>query len=201
MANISSLSLPQLVDLVDRRFTDVMLNFPKVMRNSGVVINDPLMEKQGLYKRYAERVHMTSFASRRGEGDSTKLMKTQYGYEKDMTVYTRAGQIEITKLMRLAGKDRQIQDKINELTTVVPNGIELDLAHRLTFAWSTSYVDRDGLTVDTTVGDGLALISASHTLTGSATTYSNQVPSNPAFSKTALTAAEKLKIENTYDNL
>jgi tRNA splicing endonuclease len=45
------------------------------------------------------------------------------------------------------------------------------------------------------------LISASHTLTGSSDTYSNQVPQNPQFSKGAYTAAKKIAVENTIDNL
>jgi hypothetical protein len=47
----------------------------------------------------------------------------------------------------------------------------------------------------------LALISTVHTLTGSATTYSNQITGNPQFSKGALENAEKLFVEETYDNL
>jgi hypothetical protein len=45
------------------------------------------------------------------------------------------------------------------------------------------------------------LIYSAHTLTGSATTYSNAITSNPAFSKAALENAEKLFVEETYNNL
>ena len=51
------------------------------------------------------------------------------------------------------------------------------------------------------MGDDLALISAVHTLTGSATTYSNQITGNPQFSKGALETAEQSFVEETFDNL
>ena len=48
----------------------------------------------------------------------------------------------------------------------------------------------DGQTVNTVVGDGLALASASHTLAGSATTFSNICTGNPSFSRGGLEIAE-----------
>ena len=109
--------------------------------------------------------------------------KVQYGYEKDATVTTVAKEISITKLMRIAGKNKEMMDQITTLTDVCPNTIDLDLAHRLTFHTATTYTNRDGQTIDIKVGDGLALASASHTLTGSATTYNNIITGNPQFSK------------------
>lgn len=118
-----------------------------------------------------------------------------------MTVYTVSLEVSITKIMRVAGKNREIQDKVTSLVTVCPNRMDLDLSHRLTYAWSTSYTDKDGDTVDTTTGDGLALINSAHTLTGSATTYSTQITGNPAFSKASLIVAERSFTEETYNNL
>lgn len=103
--------------------------------------------------------------------------------------------------MRIAGKDQDIIDKVTALSVQVPNRIDLDLSHRITFATATTYVNMDGQTVDITVGDGLALASASHTLTGSATTFSTVVTSNPQFSQGALETAEKSFVEGTYNNL
>jgi hypothetical protein len=45
------------------------------------------------------------------------------------------------------------------------------------------------------------LLSAVHKLTGSATTYNNIISGNPQFSKGALENAEKLFVEETYNNL
>ncbi len=200
-ADISLLKFPQMGDLIDRKFQKALMEVPQVLKNSSIVVKEPMGYNQGVFKRFAERVTADTYSSKRAEGADSKVAKVQYGYEKDLQIQTRTKQISITKLMRDAGKNREIKDLVDVLTRTIPSGIELDLSHRLTFAWSTSYADRDGETVSTTVGNGLALISASHTLTGSATTYSNQIPSNPAFSKTALIAAEKLAVENTYDNL
>lgn len=155
-------------------------------------------------RRYAEAIDSTQYAGVRDEGDSANQAEVQYGYEKDLQTYTIALEKSITKHMRDVGKDQEVVRMITDLTEVCPNTIDLDLAHRLTFAWSTSYVRTAGntsTTINTTVGDGLALISAVHTLTGSATTYSNQITGNPQFSKGALETAEKLFVEQTYDNL
>lgn len=200
-AEISLLKLPQLGDLIDRKFEKALLEVPQVFKNSNIVVKEPMSMNTGLYKRFSERITTDTYSSLRPEGADSKVAKVQYGYEKDLFIQSRTKQISITKLMRDAGKNREIKDLISILVNTIPNGIELDLTHRLTFAWSTSYTDRDGQVVDTTVWDGLALISATHTLTGAADTYSNQIPSNPAFSKAALAAAEKLAVENTFNNM
>ena len=95
--------------------------------------------------------------------------------------------------------------RVTDLTNVCPQTIDLDLAHRFGFAWSTSYSrtaqNGSAITMDTTMGDGLSMISAVHTLTGSATTYSTQIVGNPPFSKGALETAETSFVNESYDNL
>ena len=200
MANISSFQLSQLTDIVARTFVDTGKELPMVMKNSGFVNVNSMPMHTGDSKRFAERIDTSMYAGVRDEGEDAQEGVIQYGYEKDATVYTIAQTRSITKLMRDAGKDQQILDKITNLSEICPNTIELDLANRLTFAWSTTYT-YDGNSRSITVGDGLALISASHTLTGSATTYSNQITSNPAFSKGSLETAEKSFVDQSYDNL
>lgn len=78
---------------------------------------------------------------------------------------------------------------------------EIDLANRFTYAWDTSYIDNSGKTIDVTMGDGLAKISTVHTVTGSASTFSNQIGANPAFSKGAMVAGQKILQRGTIDNL
>lgn len=197
---ISSYDLGQMTDLVERSFTDGLKTLPMVMKNSGVVILDSIPMNSGDSKRFAERITTDQYASVREEGAVADAGAVQYGYEKDAQVYTIAKTISITKRMRVAGKDRAILDEITNLSEVCPNTQELDLSHRLTFAWSTSYTYK-GTSRDLTTGDGLALISTAHTLTGSATTYSNQITGNPAFSKGALETAEKSFVEGSFDNL
>ncbi len=197
---ISSYDLGQMTDLVKRSFTDGIETLPMVMKNSGVVITEAMPMNSGDSKRFAERITTDQYASVRDEGAVADAGAVQYGYEKDAQVYTIAKTISITKRMRVAGKDRAILDEITNLSEVCPNTQELDLSHRLTFAWSTSYTYK-GTTRDLTTGDSVALISTAHTLTGSATTYSNQVTGNPAFSKGSLETAEKSFVEGSFDNL
>lgn len=201
MPNISSYSFPQMTDLVTRSFQDGLETLPQSMRASGLVVEEVMPMHTGEFKRYAERIQRNQYASVRDEGDVSKKGKVQYGYEKDMQVYTVSLEISITKRMRTAGKDQEILDQITSLAEVCPNTIDLDLSHRLTFAFASSYVSRDGITIDCTVGDGNSLIYNAHTLTGSATTYSNAIASNPAFSKAALENAENLFVTGTFNNL
>ena len=197
---VSSYSLPQMTDLVERSFQDGLQTLPMVMKNSGVVILDTMPKNSGDSKLFAERVTTDQYASVRDEGAVAEAGAVQYGYEKVAQVYTIAKTIGITKRMRVAGKDRAILDEITNLSEICPNTQELDLSHRLTFAWSTSYTYK-GTSRDLTTGDTRALIATNHTLTGSATTYSNQVTGNPAFSKGALEIAEKSFVEGSFDNL
>jgi hypothetical protein len=77
----------------------------------------------------------------------------------------------------------------------------LALSHRLGFGWSTTYTNSRGYSKDLTCGDTKALFATDHGLTGSASTFSNIVPQNPQFSKGAYTAAKKIAVENTLNNL
>ena len=201
MPNISSYTLPQMTDLVDRSFKKGLETLPQVMRTSGLVVEEAMPEHTGEFKRFAERLQRNQYASVRDEWDNSKMWKVQYGYDKDLQVYTVSLEISITKRMRKAGKNQDIIDQITNLVEVCPATMDLDLTHRLTFAFASSYTSRDGVVVDTTVWDGNPLIYSAHTLTGSATTYSNAMTSNPAFSKAALENAEKLFVEETYNNL
>ena len=201
MPNISSYTFPQMTDLVNRSFQDGLQSLPQVMRNSGLVVEEAMPMHTGEFKRYAERIQRNQYASVRDEGDISKSAKVQYGYEKDMQVYTVSLEVSITKRMRVAGKNQEILDQITSLAEVCPATIDLDLTHRLTFAFASNYVSRDGITIDCTVGDGNPLIYNAHTLTGSSATYSNAIASNPAFSKAALETAENLFATGTLNNL
>ena len=199
--NISTFEFSQLTDLIERSFEKGLEEMDWEIRNSWFVLEETMPTGTGVYKRYAERLNLNRYAGQRDEGAQAIQARVQYGYEKDLAVNDFALQLGVTKMMRLAGKGDQVNDVIDQLSTCVPNRIELDLSHRFTFYSATSYVNADGKTVDVTVGDGLALGSASHTLTGSATTYSTIITSNPVFSESALETAEKSFVENSYNNL
>jgi len=198
---ISSYSQSQLTDLVDRTFLKQLKEMPYEMKNASFVKKDTLPKGAGDTRRYAEFIDSDLYAQERDEGDGSAQSKVQYGYEKDAQIYDVSLSKSITKHMRDTGKDQQMIRMILDLSNVCPNRTELDLAHRLTFAWDTTYTTLDGKSKDISVGDTLALISASHTLTGSATTYSTQIAGNPQFSKGSLEIAEKSFVEESYDNL
>jgi hypothetical protein len=204
MVNISSYTFPQMTDLIKRSFLYMQKTLPQVMRNSSFVVSDVIPHGTGDTRRYAQRIHRTQYAGIRDEGYSSRQAQIQYGYEKDLQVYTISLETSITKHMRDTGKNPEILAAITDLSEVCPNTIDLDFAHRLTFHTATSYTRTAGntsTTVDLTMGDGLALASTVHKLSGSATTYNNIITGNPQFSKGALENAEKLFVEETYDNL
>lgn len=201
MPNINTGTLSQYSDLINRVFEKKKEAYPMVLRDSSLVqkVNKQLGTGDSI--RFAEEIDMDLYAKYRAEGNQSTTALTQYGYEKDATIEYFTKEIEITRKMRDAGKDNVVAKLIDLLTDAPFRKLELDLAHRFTFAWSTSYTDNGGLSVDVSVGDSLALISSVHTLTGSATTYSNQISGNPQFSKWALELAERLFAEETYNNL
>lgn len=194
-------SLPQLVDSVNRDFLPFQKGYDAVMYNQTFVTKDAKPLQSGLSTIYAENVITDQYANQTPEGSPADNFPAQYGYEKAAYINPFKKKISISRLMRDGGKGNQVNTSIRTLIEAPMNRLELDLANRLTYAWSTSYTNKDGFTVDTTCGDGLALISGSHTLTGTATTFSNQITGNPAFSKSALELAEQVAQRNTFDNL
>lgn len=199
--NVSTFELPQLNDLITRDFNDAIKSNPWELRNSNIVIETSMPKQSGAFTRYAEALDLNELASSRPEGWQSRQARVQYWYEKDLEVNYVTLDLGITKKMRLTNKGWELDRVISRFVNRVPNRIEQDLANRFSFFSSTSYVNADGETVDITNGDGLARGSAVKTLTGSATTYSNIVPGNPAFSEWALELAEKLFVEATFNNL
>jgi hypothetical protein len=118
-----------------------------------------------------------------------------------MTVKRHALDIGISYEMRAFNKYPEVVSTLTSLARQVPNRMDLDLAHRLTFGTATTYTDMDGETVSITCGDSLALYSTVHTLRGSSTTYRNRLANNPRLSKGALEGMERLITENTYNQL
>ena len=201
MPSINTWTLSQYSDIVNRVFEKKKELFPMVLKNSPLV--QKVTKQLGTWDsiRFAEEIDMDLYAKYRAEWNQSTTALTQYGYEKDATIEYFTKEIEITKKMRDTGKDNIVRKLIDLLTDAPFRKLELDLAHRFSNAWSTSYTDNGGLSVDVSVWDGLALISSVHTLTGSATTYSNQITANPQFSKGSLELAERLFAEETYNNL
>lgn len=162
-------------------------------------ITDDIGAGQGKSKIYNE-VDTETYADVKLEGANAQASKVGVGYDVTMTARTFAKKIEITLEMRHDNRYAEVGTYLTDLARFCENRMDLDLTHRLTFASSTSYTDRNGYTVSTTVGDGLALLSTVHTLAFSSTTYSNRVTGDPVFSQGAFESAKLLAATNIYSN-
>lgn len=149
-------------------------------------------------KRYDEQ-DMNQYAHDKPQGTDAARLAFGVGYTKSVFAFRFGAQLNISYEMRVA-KRFELSKAIQRFVSSVPSRMELDRQHRLTFSNATSYVNMDGRVVDVTCGDGLALISAVHPLAFTTTTFSNQVPANPALSVTALESGEQLFVTDILDN-
>lgn len=190
-------SFPELTDLVNRNFISVGgLIVPNAMQ---LFIKDTVGMGEGELKLVQE-YDTTTYAAVKAQGSDAKKASFGVGYYITVRAKRIGIESEITWEMRRYNKKQEVMAALTSLPYFCPQRVELDLTHRLTFCTSTSYTDRDGNSMDLTVGDGLALASASHTLKFSSTTYSNRISGDPLFSKGALEAAELLTTTDILSN-
>lgn len=171
---------------------------PQTMRKSGLFKEVPVPANSGNTREFSE-IDAQEYAKRKGESDQADRAQVQQGYSKTMTMYRVALDIGISYEMRTQNKYPEVTARLTNLGRQVANRMDLDMAHRIGFAASTSYTDMDGQTVATTTGDGYALAYSAHTLAGSSTTFRNILANNPRLSKGALEAIERLQVEETYN--
>ena len=146
----------------------------------------------------SEHSHIDSpgFARRANEGSDFSVGSPRQGYTLNLTKSRIALSDSVTWAMRKYDKYREIEKKIRGLGKSTAMRIELDLTHMFTFGLQgASYTNMDGETVETDTGDGLAIFSNSHTITGSSTTVDN-LNGTLAFNRTNLEAAQRL-----FDNM
>lgn len=191
-------NLSELVDLTRRNWAVMKETLPRTAKPLFNVV--PVGAGQGASKRINEFDGET-FADYKPEGGNSSKARVGVGYSKDMLARTFSKEIDITLEMRNDQRYKEIGQMITDLSGFCENRQDLDLTHRLTFGTSTSYTDMNGETVDVTMGDGLALLSTVHTLAMSATTYSNRLTGDPAFSQGSYEAALLLATTQTYNNL
>lgn len=191
-------SLPDFVRNANILWLKGKNSVPQVMRTSGIVKEIPIPQLTGNTREFTE-IDLEEYASRKGESNQSSRAKVQQGYSKIGTLYRISKDIGISYEMRTQGKYYEITQKLTRLGKLAPNRIDLDLAHRFTFGTATSYVDQDGVTIDTTVGDTYQLFYTAHTLRGSSTTFRNRLANNPQLSRGALEAMEKMRVENSYN--
>lgn len=194
---LNTITLPELTDLVRRDWLKAQEFAPRNAKQ--LFITENIGAGNGSTKIYHE-VDTETFADYKAEGANSTKSKVGIGYNVTMTARTFSKEIDITLEMRNDNRYREVGDLITSLSEFCENRMDLDLTHRLTFAGATSYTDKNGETVTTTVGDAAALVSTSHSLAFSATTYSNEVTGDPAFSQGSYEAALLLAATQTYSN-
>lgn len=171
---------------------------PMAARNSGIFRIDNIADHTGNTKEYSE-IDLEEYASIKPEGDQAVRARVQQGYSKIGTLYRVSMDIGITYEMRHYNKYVDVISRLTNLGQTAAKRMELDLSLRITFATATSYTSKEGITVDTTVGDTLSLASTAHTVRGSSSTFRNRLANNPLFSKGALEGMEQMIVENSIN--
>ena len=198
-SQISLLSFSEMADTVNRTYTNWQKLVPGLATVKGLYKTESIARGVGDRKIYQETDGGT-FAKRKREGaEATKTTVTN-GYNKTMYAYRYAAEIDITAEARMFGKNQEIKQKMTDLSQFIPQRQLIDLTHRFTFMGNLEYVNMDGDTVDVSMGDGLALQSASHELTEDTTGYSNVITGNVSFSATGLDIARNQARTQTLSN-
>lgn len=167
-------------------------------RDSGLFRMDPIPNHTGNTKEYSE-IDLEEYAEIKLEGDQASRARVQQGYNKIGTLYRVAKDIGITWEMRQYNKYVDVIARLSNLGKLPMNRMELDLQHRFTFMTATSYTTREGVSMDISVGDGLALASTAHTVKGSSTTFRNRLANNPIFSRGSLEGMAQMTKENAIN--
>lgn len=183
---------------IDRELRD--REDPNSMRNSGIFETIPFSDQTGNSREYSS-VDIERYASETGYGESAQLMKFQQGYSKTLTMVRFALDVAFFWQDLHQSKDTTTNTKIKNMADVIPNRIELMLAHHFSFSASTSYTNREGKTVDVSMGDTYAMGYSAHTLTGSTSTYRTIVAGNPQLSRGCIEALEGLFRTDSYNEL
>jgi hypothetical protein len=195
---LNTSTLSDFVKLANVIWQDSYSAVPTVMRNSGLFKVTSIPKGTGDKREFSE-IDLERFAKNKDEGDQASRGKIQQGYTVTMSAVRRGLDIGITKEMRDRNKYETVVSNLINLGQQVPERMELDLAHRITFGTATTYTDMDGATVSIAVGDGFQLFYTDHTLRGTSTTYRNRLASNPKVSKGALEGMERLVKEETLN--
>lgn len=196
---LNTISLVQFTRLAGVIFAKALDMVDKNIRDSGLFVEEVIAENSGETRDFTE-IDLELYADNKGQGNQAGRARVQLGYNKVVSVKRVAKDIGITYEMRRFNKYPDVIRRLTNLAQMPVNRLELDLSHRLGFGLSTTYTDKNGATVDVSVGDTLALFSTVHTLTGTATTYRNRLAGNPVLSKGALEGIERLVAEETLNN-
>jgi hypothetical protein len=195
---LATFTFDEIYNRIQKKFIEML---PKYEIDAApFFIKESIPQMTGNTRQYNE-IDFSSFA--RTKPEATPAIKAQMGlgYHKIMTMKRIAHEFDLTYEARTQNQWYKVQDITAQLIKTVPYRINLDMTHKIiSFANAASYVDMDGMTIDTTTGDGLSIGNAAHTLAFSGSTYTNIVTGNPQFSKSALESALRVARNNTFDN-
>lgn len=131
----------------------------------------------------------SGFSSKSGDGEDYNLVTDTQGDTQTFTQQKRTVRKKITEDLLEFSKYPEVDRKLRAVGGKLWRGYALDLAHRFTYAFDTSYTDRDGETVATTGGDAAALCANTHTM-NDGSTFDNLLTAR--LSEGALETAEDL---------
>jgi hypothetical protein len=171
---LNTISLDDFVKLANVIFVKGANSVESSMRTSGMVKEMAIPENTGNTREFTE-VETNEYLTFKGQSDQAARGKIQQGYTKTMTSYRVGENIGISYEMKTQNKYPEVIAALTSAGRKGPNTIDLDLSMRISYAASTSYTDRDGRTVATTVGDTFQLAYALDTLAGSGLAFTNAV--------------------------
>jgi len=193
---VSTLDTPTVQDLVRKSFVQGAKKDAGSVRK---VFHPESQDFTTKYKRIQE-FDRERLAEQKVEGQASAQRGVAEGYSKQLTRKTISITRKVSGEEFLALKAHDLAMNVTGVAEDIVDKIELDMRNFIGIGTGTSYTDNGGFTVDTTVGDGLALFHATHTLKNSAITYSNILSGAPAFSESAMESAEDYFAYNITDN-
>lgn len=170
------------------------------MRNLGIFQTVDFPDQTGNSREYTS-LDVEKYAKVKPYGETAAKASYQQGYKKVLTMLRFAMDIDFYWEDLHQNKYIQVQQKIQSLVDLIPNRVELMLAHHFAFAGSTSYTNMEGETVDVSMGDGFAMAYSAHTLKGSSITYRTILAGNPQLSRGTLEGLEGLFRTESYNEL
>jgi len=197
---LNTISLNVFVQLANVIFEKKKDSLDQNARSSGLFKVENIPQSTGNVRQYTE-IDLEEYARRKGEDDQSERARVQQGYSKYLNSYRTSMDIGISYEMRTQNKYNDVISRLENLADLAINRMDLDLTHRITFMSATTYTDMDGISVDISTGDTLALGSYVHTLNGSSTTYATRLAGNPQVSKGSLEGMERLNVENSFNQL
>lgn len=156
---------------------------------------------QGNSRRVEEPLTARAYASVIDEDEDHRVETIAPGYYKDVTVARRSSGIQFTWYLEYHNREpQQIAGLYRDIGLNLRERMELDMQLPFGFGTATTYTDRDGRTIDISTGDGLALWSTVHTLTGSTITYRSRLANNPQVSDGSVELMMTQFNQNQYTN-